>query len=154
MKNRLMISIGVSFSLLVSGCVITTGSSNDGDDDELQEQIFDESSKDKEIDSSSQYNFSLTGSSNKITILGDVHEMFIAGSYNYVIIQEDTYLENLIITGLHNIVVQEDDLQTVIEEIEIVGDNNFIEVSQYHELIDTGSDNQVMMTDSSSVDEN
>ena len=147
-----MISTGLLFSLLVSGCVITTGSSNENN--ELQERVFDESSKDEEIDSSSKYNLSLTGSSNKITVLGNVEEMFITGSYNYVLIKEDSYLESLIITGLHNIIVQEDDLQTVIEEIEIAGDNNFIEVSQYRELIDVGSDNQVLMTDPAFVDEN
>jgi len=152
MKNRVMISTGLLFSLLVSGCVITTGSSNENN--ELQERVFDESSKDEEIDSSSKYNLSLTGSSNKITVLGNVEEMFITGSYNYVLIKEDSYLESLIITGLHNIIVQEDDLQTVIEEIEIAGDNNFIEVSQYRELIDVGSDNQVLMTDPAFVDEN
>ena len=152
MKNRVMISTGLLFSLLVSGCVITTGSSNEND--EIQERVFDESSKDEEIDSSSKYNLSLTGSSNKITVLGNVEEMFITGSYNYVLIKEDSYLESLIITGLHNIIVQEDDLQTVIEEIEIAGDNNFIEVSQYRELIDVGSDNQVLMTDPAFVDEN
>ncbi len=152
MKNRVMISTGLLFSLLVSGCVITTGSSNENN--ELQERVFDESSKDEEIDSSSKYNLSLTGSSNKITVLGNVEEMFITGSYNYVLIKEDTYLESLTITGLHNIIVQEDDLQTVIEEIEIAGDNNFIEVSQYLELIDVGSDNQVLMTDPAFVGEN
>ncbi len=132
--------------------MITTGSSNENN--ELQERVFDESSKDEEIDSSSKYNLSLTGSSNKITVLGNVEEMFITGSYNYVLIKEDTYLESLTITGLHNIIVQEDDLQTVIEEIEIAGDNNFIEVSQYLELIDVGSDNQVLMTDPAFVGEN
>ena len=152
MKNRVMILIGLLFSLLVSGCVVITGSSSDGD--ELQERVFDESSKDEEIDSSSKYNLSLTGSSNKITVLGNVEEMFITGSYNYVLIKEDTYLESLIITGLHNIIVQEDDLQTVIEGIEITGDNNFIEVSLYNELIDIGSGNQVMMTNPGLVDEN
>lgn len=50
-------------------------------------------------------------------------------------------MESLIITGLHNIVVQEDDLKTLIEVIEIVGDNNFVDVSQYNELVDAGSDN-------------
>ncbi|MEH6343729.1 MAG: hypothetical protein V7785_01470 [Bermanella sp.] len=152
MKHRVMMLIGLLFSLLASGCVVITGSSND--DDELQERVFDESSKDIEIDSSSKYNLSLTGSSNKVTLLGDVEEMFITGSYNYVLIKEDTYLESLIITGLHNIVVQEDDLQTVIGDIEIAGDNNFIEVSQYYALIDVGSGNQVLMTDSGLVDEN
>ncbi len=152
MNHRVMMSIGLLFSLLASGCVVITGSSNA--DKELQERVFDESSKDIEIDSSSKYNLSLTGSSNKVTLLGDVEEMFITGSYNYVLIKEDTYLESLIITGLHNIVVQEDDLKTVIGDIEIAGDNNFIEVSQYHALTDVGSGNQVLMTDSGLVDEN
>lgn len=151
MKYKVMVLIGVLFSLLVSGCVVITGSSND--DKEIQERVFDESSKDIKIDASSKYNLSLTGSSNKITLLGDVEEMFITGSYNYVLIKEDTYLDSLTITGLHNIVVQEGGLQTVIGDIEIAGDNNFIEVSLYHALVDVGSDNQVLMTDSGLVDE-
>ena len=139
----------LAFSLLVQGCVITTGSGSD--EDESEELIFNESTKEEVIDSKHKYKFSLMGSSNKITLQGDVHELFISGSHNYVVIEEDTYLESLIITGLHNIVVQEDDLKTLIEAIEIVGDNNFIEVSQYNELIDAGSDNQVLMTDSDAL---
>ncbi len=137
----------LAFSLLVQGCVIATGSGSD----ESEELIFDEPSKEEMIDSKNKYKLSLMGSSNKITLQGNIHELFISGSHNYVVIEEDTYLESLIITGLHNIVVQEDDLKTLIEVIEIVGDNNFVDVSQYNELVDAGSDNQILITDSNAL---
>jgi len=144
MKYSIFFLLTLPFGLSMQGCVISSGS---GDDDEMEERVFDGSAKDEVVDSNEKYNFSLMGGSNKITLQGDVHELFISGSHNYVVIEEDTYLENIIITGLHNIVVQEEDLKTIIESIEIVGDNNFIEVSQYNELIDAGSDNQILMTD-------
>lgn len=143
MKSPILFLLTLITSFLLSGCVITSGS---GNDDDYEELIFDESAKEEVIDSKGKYNFSLMGSSNKMTLRGNVHELFISGSHNYVIIEEDTYLESVIVTGLHNIVVQGDDLNTLINVIEIVGDNNFIEVSQYNELMDAGSDNQVVMT--------
>ncbi len=148
MKYLIFFVLTVSLGLLMQGCVISSGS---GSDDELEERVFDESAKDEVVDSNGKYNFSLMGSSNKITLQGDVHELFVSGSHNYLVIEEDTYLENIIITGLHNIVVQGEDLKTLVQVIEIVGDNNFIEVSQYNELIDAGSDNQVLMTDPNSL---
>lgn len=148
MKYLIFFVLTVSLGLLMQGCVISSGS---GSDDKLEERVFDESAKDEVVDSNGKYNFSLMGSSNKITLQGDVHELFVSGSHNYLVIEEDTYLENIIITGLHNIVVQGEDLKTLVQVIEIVGDNNFIEVSQYNELIDAGSDNQVLMTDPNSL---
>ena len=145
MKYPILFLLTLITGFLLQGCVITSGS---GNDDNYEELIFDESAKEEVIDSKGKYNFSLMGSSNKMTLRGNVHELFISGSHNYVIIEEDTYLESVIVTGLHNIVVQGDDLNTLINVIEIVGDNNFIEVSQYNELMDAGSDNQVVMTGS------
>lgn len=143
MKSPILFLLTLITSFLLSGCVITSGSGNDDDHEEL---IFDESAKEEVVDTKGKYSFSLMGSSNKLILRGNVHELFVSGSHNYVIIEEDTYLESVIVTGLHNIVVQDDDLNTLIHTIEIVGDNNFIEVSQYNELMDAGSDNQVVMT--------
>jgi hypothetical protein len=148
MKHRLNFLLLLPICLIIQGCVITTGS---GGSDDLEEVLFDESAKELVVDPSNEYNFSLMGGNNKITLQGNIQELFITGSHNYVVIDEDTHLESIIITGLHNIVVQEDELDTLVEEIEIVGDNNFIEVSQYNALIDAGSDNQVLMTNPSNL---
>ena len=132
----------MTLSLLTSACVVELGSSSS--DDEILDYLFEESSKEEVIDPPSEYDFTLMGGSNKITLKGNIGKILITGSYNYVIIEEDTHIEKLSITGLHNIVAQEDDLGVFVNIVELAGDNNFISINEYEALTDSGEDNQVL----------
>lgn len=136
----------MTLSLLTSACVVEIGSS-DSDEDVL-DYMFEESSKEEVLNPSSKYDFTLMGGSNKITLKGNIGKILITGSYNYVIIEDDTHIEKLSITGLHNILAQDDDLSLYIETLELAGDHNFISISEYKNLTDTGVDNQVLGTES------
>jgi len=135
----------LALSALTSACVVEIGSSNN--DDDILDYVFEASSKEEVLNPPSKYDFTLMGESNKITLKGNIGKILITGSYNYVIIEEDTSIEKLSITGLHNILAQEDDLSLYIETIELAGDNNFISINEYKELIDTGEDNQILGTE-------
>lgn len=146
MINKLKAPFVMTLSLLTSACVVEIGSGSSSN--EVLDYVFEDSAKEEVLDPSSKYDFTLMGDSNKITLKGNIGKILITGSYNYVIIEEDVHIEKLSITGLHNILAQEDDLSLYIQTIELAGDNNFISISEYDQLMDTGEDNQVLGTES------
>ncbi len=138
MKN-LKLPLIVFMSLLIMACT-------SDEDEELVDVVFAESAQLETIDPNDKYAFSLMGDSNIITLKGDLGEIAITGESNWVIIEEDTYIEKLTITGGSNTVEQSDDLSVTIEAIKITSDSNIITISEYLELDDAGEDNQVAST--------
>ncbi len=129
----------MAFSLLAIAC---TGD----EDEELVEVVLGESGLVETFDPDDKYEFYLTGSGNFITLKGDIAEISISGEGNQVIIEEDSYIEKLTITGSNNAVEQADDLSVTIETITISSDSNVIIISEYIELVDAGDGNQVALT--------
>ena len=148
--NALTRFLAVSLSaLMMAGCEITIGSSTEDDDEkehdnDPMEVVFDGSSDDSDFDFSQPYLFTLTGDSNKITLAGDIKKILITGSFNYVIVKDQTQLELLSITGNHNVLVQDDDIELHVNEVELVGNNNFISLHSYDKVADIGDDNQLL----------
>ena len=148
--NALTRFLAISLSaLMMAGCEITIGSSTEDDDEkehgkDPMEVVFDGSSDDSDFDFNQPYLFTLTGDSNKITLAGDIKEILITGSFNYVIVKDQAQLELLSVTGNHNVLVQDDDIELHVQEVELVGNNNFISLHSYDKVADIGDDNQLL----------
>ncbi len=125
----------IVFSLLALACT-------PDDDDELLEVIYSEEAfPNGEVDPSDKYAFTLSDDQiTNITLKGDLGEITISGSNNYIVIEEDTYIEKLTILGDINI-VEEDNLNITIETIKVAGDNNMIYISECVDWTATGEGN-------------
>ena len=148
--NALTRFLAISLSaLMMTGCEIIIGSSTEDDDEkehdkDPMEVVFDGSSDDSDFDFSQPYLFTLTGDNNRITLGGDVKEIVITGSFNYVIVKDQAQLQLLRITGNHNVLVQDEDIELHVDEIELMGNNNFISLHSYDKVADIGDDNQLL----------
>ncbi len=137
-KSLVMIVI-----LLVTAC--TT------DEDELVNVVFSETGASETIDADDQYTLSIMGDGNIITVKGDLAAITITGEGNWLIIEEDSYIEKLTLTGDGNIVGQSGSVSLTVQTITVTSDSNTITVSEYITLEDTGEDNQVSETLSGDV---
>lgn len=127
--------------------LLATACTTDKDDD-LVNIVFSESGASETIDSGDKYTLSIMGDGNIITVKGDLAAITITGEGNWLIIEEDNYIEKLTLTGDGNIVGQSENLSVTIQSITITSDSNTVTVSEYIELDDVGEDNQVSETQS------
>jgi len=101
------------------------------EDDELLEVVYDEElHEDGIVDPSSKYAFTLEGDyETDIILKGDIGEVIIEGTYNWIVIEKDTHIEKLTITGEWN-TVAEGDHGVTIDEIKIIGNDNDVRISK------------------------
>ena len=138
-KKGLMI-----MGMVLAGCQVTV-SSEESDDLSSPRQFVVESSGSQEVYADDlPYELIVTGDHNHITLEPDVKLITLTGHFNHIVIEQDAHIEVLSVTGSHNIVTDGNDVALVLEKIELSGSNNFISLGGYTELIDTGSDNQVL----------
>lgn len=147
MMRQFKLWIAAGFSMLLGGCVITLDSAPD-DDKTVEDYLIDRDGEEIVFDAPSKYDFTILGDSNKVTLKGNISKILITGSYNYVTIEEDTYIEVLSITGMHNIVAQDSNLSLFVDRIELSGSSNVLSIDDYEQLVDTGDDNQILSMDS------
>ncbi len=137
----------IKVSLIMVMILLATACTTDKDDD-LVNIVFSESGASETIDSGDKYTLSIMGDGNIITVKGDLAAITITGEGNWLIIEEDNYIEKLTLTGDGNIVGQSENLSVTIQSITITSDSNTVTVSEYIELDDVGEDNQVSETQS------
>ena len=136
------------FCTMMTACISLT---NPDDDNEKVEAYFiEQDSQDVVVDPSYKYDVSIEGDSNKVVLKGNIQDILITGSYNYVIIEDDTHVDDLSITGMNNMVIKGDEQDLFIEAITLSGNRNVISLDGYEKLTDSGEDNQVLNTDSTS----
>lgn len=143
--------IRIKYALLLGFCFLTTAciSVIDPDDSDIIESYYIlKDSQDVVVDPSYKYDVSIEGDSNKVTLKGNIQDILITGSYNYVIIDSDSYVDELSITGMNNIVITNGEQELFMEVITLSGNRNIVDLDGYDALTDTGEDNQVLNTDS------
>jgi len=146
MLYTLRYGLVLSLSLMMSGCITLIGSPSEVE--EPESYSIEHDGEDVVLDPSAEYDLSIVGDQNKISLKGNTREILITGSYNYVIIEEDTHVNAISITGMNNIVMNSDEQTLFVEELILSGSRNVITLDGYDELLDSGEDNQVLNTGS------
>jgi hypothetical protein len=146
MKVALLIVI--SASLAACKVELTNAEDDDQEDKSVPVLVRSMSAEDETIDHDELYDFELKGDHNSLLLKGSLRRIVIEGSYNEIIVAEDTYIERLVIKGDRNILSMESN-DVVIDEVVIDGDNNFLTFNQCQQLTDLGQDNQVALLDDS-----
>ena len=136
------------FCTMMMACISLTNP--DDDNEKIEAYFIEQDSQDVVVDPSYKYDVSIEGDSNKVVLKGNIQDILITGSYNYVIIEDDTHVDDLSITGMNNMVIKGDEQDLFIEAITLSGNRNVISLDGYEKLTDSGEDNQVLNTDSTS----
>lgn len=136
------------FCTMMTACISLTNP--DDDNEKIEAYFIEQDSQDVVVDPSYKYDVSIEGDSNKVVLKGNIQDILITGSYNYVIIEDDTHVDDLSITGMNNMVIKGDEQDLFIEAITLSGNRNVISLDGYEKLTDSGEDNQVLNTDSTS----
>lgn len=149
MLQQLKRAVVLGFCLMMSACITLIGSGDGSDESKnIETYLIEHDSKDVILDPSYKYDVNIEGDNNRIVLKGDSREVLITGSYNYVIIEDDTYVDELSITGMNNIVTSDDEQALFVALITLSGNRNVISIDGYDELLDSGEDNQILNTDS------
>ena len=128
--------------LIIALSFLAIACTSDEDDELLEIEYSEEEFADGVVDPSSKYAFSLSDDGvTNIVLKGEIGEITIAGSLNWIVIEEDTYIERLTILGDTNM-IEEDGLDVTIEVVKIVGDGNAIYISDCIEWSATGEGNE------------
>ena len=131
----------VQLPLIIALSFLAVACTSDEDDELLEIEYSEEEFPDGVVDPSSRYAFTLSDDGvTNIVLKGEIGEITIAGSLNWIVIEEDTYIERLTILGDTNM-IEEDGLNVTIEVVKIVGDGNAIYVSECIEWSATGEGN-------------
>ena len=133
---------------MMTACISLTNP--DDDNEKIEAYFIEQDSQDVVVDPSYKYDVSIEGDSNKVVLKGNIQEILITGSYNYVIIEDDTHVDDLSITGMNNMVIKGGEQDLFIEALTLSGSRNVISLDGYEKLTDSGEDNQVLNTASTS----
>ena len=95
-----------------------------------------------DVNSSYEYNFTLSGSENIINLHGNIHSLVVKGDLNQINITEDDQLKSIIIYG-HSNDIYEDGVKVFAQELDLPGNNHTLYISEFHTLNDTGWNNNV-----------
>ena len=74
---------------MMTACISLTNP--DDDNEKIETYFIEQDSQDVVVDPSYKYDVSIEGDSNKVVLKGNIQEILITGSYNYVIIDAVSY---------------------------------------------------------------
>lgn len=141
MHNNKLLIIATFICTTLNGCVISIEGTSSND--ELKEISFNQSGElYVDVDSSYEYNFTLSGSENIINLHGNIHSLVVKGDLNQINITEDDQLKSIILYG-HSNDIYEDGVKVFAQDLELPGNNNTVYISEFHTLNDTGWNNNV-----------
>jgi hypothetical protein len=144
---KVTVFVGLTFVLVACKVELTNVEDDDQEDKNVVLVERTKSSETETIDHNELYDFELRGESNTLFLKANLRRITINGGHNNVTIVEDDFIERLIIDGDGNTFTIESSSVTV-DEIIVDGNNNFLEFSSCQALTDTGSDNQIVLLES------
>lgn len=150
----LKVTLFVGLTLVLAACKVELTNVEDDDQEDKNVALVERtiSSETETIDHNELYDFELRGESNTLFLKANLRRITINGDHNNVMIVEDDYIERLLIKGDGNTFTIESD-DVIVDEIVIDGSNNFLEFSLCQALTDTGSDNQIVLLESTGCED-
>jgi len=145
---KVVLLIVISVGLAACKVELTNAEDDDQEDKSVAVLVRSMSAEDETIDHDELYDFELKGDHNSLLLRGNLRRIVIEGSYNEIIIAQDSYIERLVIKGDSNILSMEKS-DVVIDELVIEGDKNFLTFNQCKQLTDLGEDNQIALLENS-----
>jgi len=112
-------------ALFLQGCQLGQ------DDDETVEtasEVLTADEYDGDISNDNPYDLLLKASDTLVTIKGDVTEMTVQGNDNYITIDSDVAIDEVIIVGNGNILLVEDGIELTITLLSVTGNGNRVTV--------------------------
>ena len=84
------------------------------------------------------YELILRADSAYLILEDDISDITIQGDDNYIVIDEDTSIDEISITGDDNIIVVEDDVELEVSQLNIIGNGNSVTVYDIVDFTVTG----------------
>lgn len=138
---KIVLLIITSASLVACKVELTN---EEDDDDNIMEYVFSKSGRVEVIDINEEYDLTITGSSNKLNIKGNLRRLSITDSENQLYLLEHDDLDSITITA-SNSLIEAFDID--VDKIVISGEKNQIWVNACGDLSIAGSENIVFAMD-------
>lgn len=115
----------VLMALFLQACQL---GEDDEDDGTVETIIYSTDEGTPTITSNDLYELILKADDTISTLEDDIFEITVQGDENYVIIDSDTSIDSISITGNNNIFVVEDGVELTVTDLSIVGNGNSVTV--------------------------